>query len=273
MLIAEIALITPAAARLARRPSPSSARWGWLLLAASLLTAPAVAAEPGAAAKPARKAAPAAKPGQAAKTTPLRQQLKSKASALALASSTAETLNAAQLSMAARVLTGSADCEFNQRISVLPVDGQPGWFTVAHKNARYRMLPQQTDTGAVRLEDKASGMVWLQIPSKSMLMNARLGQRLVDSCLHAEQRAAVLALALAGADAKAASGLGIVAPPTALAAAPGPAALVADGPVVMPTVETRPPIAAGLMPPGAPAVLAPVAPGFDTASAPAASAS
>lgn len=271
MLIAEIALITPAAARLARRPSPSSARWGWLLLAASLLTAPAVAAEPGAAAKPARKAAPAAKPGQAAKTTPLRQQLKSKASALALASSTAETLNAAQLSMAARVLTGSADCEFNQRISVLPVDGQPGWFTVAHKNARYRMLPQQTDTGAVRLEDKASGMVWLQIPSKSMLMNARLGQRLVDSCLHAEQRAAVLALA--GADAQAASGLGIVAPPTALAAAPGPAALVADGPVVMPTVETRPPIAAGLMPPSAPAVLAPEAPGFDTALTSAASAS
>ena len=204
-------------------------------------------------------ASPPAKPGKARKATAQRQRLKSKASALALASSTAETINAAQLHMASRVLTGSADCEFDQRVSVLPLDSQPGWFTVAHKNMRYRMLPQETQTGAVRLEDKASGMVWLQIPSKSMLMNARLGQRLVDSCLHADQRAAVLADA--GAPASAANSLGIVVPSGALAAAPGPSAPITGGPTALPT------IAAGLLPPGAPAVLAPAGPGFDTAAA------
>lgn len=230
-------------------------------MALCLLAAPAVAAPPGAgaAAAAARKAPAAAQPGKAAKPTPQRQQLKSKASALALASSTAETINDAQLHIAARVLTGSADCEFDQRISVLPLDGQPGWFTVAHKNGRYRMLPQETQTGAVRLEDKASGMVWLQIPSKSMLMNARLGQRLVDSCLHAEQRAT--ALAGVSAHDSAASSLGIVVATGALAAAPGPSAPISVGPTPMPA------IAAGLLPPGAPAVLAPAAPGFDTASA------
>lgn len=225
-------------------------------MALCLLAAPAFAALPGAAAAPARKATAATKSGKAA---PQRQQLKSKASALALASSTAETLNDAQLHIAARVLTGSADCEFDQRISVLPLDGQPGWFTVAHKNGRYRMLPQETQTGAVRLEDKASGMVWLQIPSKSMLMDARLGQRLVDSCLHAEQRAA--ALAGVSAQASAANSLGIVVATGALAAAPVPSAPISVTPTPMPS------IAPGLLPPSAPTVLAPAAPWFDTASA------
>ncbi|HVQ04137.1 MAG TPA: hypothetical protein VMT14_11505, partial [Burkholderiaceae bacterium] len=51
-----------------------------------------------------------------------------------------------------------------------------------------------TSTGALRLEDKKAGIVWLQIPSKSMLMNSKVGQRMVDNCLHPEQRAAVRAV-------------------------------------------------------------------------------
>jgi hypothetical protein len=34
-------------------------------------------------------------------------------------------------------------------------------------------------------------MMGLQIPSKSMLMNRKIGRRKVDSCTHAEQRVAV----------------------------------------------------------------------------------
>jgi hypothetical protein len=30
--------------------------------------------------------------------------------------------------------------------------------------------------------------MWLQIPSKSMRMNSKIGQRMVDSCTHVEQR-------------------------------------------------------------------------------------
>ena len=143
--------------------------------------------------------------------------LKSAASGLALASATAEAITAAQLDIAARVLTGEAECEFNQRITVQPEPDQPGYFRVAYKNLRYRMLPRETPTGAVRLEDPVAGIVWLQIPTKSMLMNARIGQRLVDACTHAEQRVALAAVA------DAANGLGIL--PTA-AAAPVPASTV-----------------------------------------------
>lgn len=236
-----------------------------LVLAACLLGPLANAAAPEARtakAAPTRKAdAPlkTAQPAKPAKPATPRQQRQREAGALALANSTAEAINDAQLEMAARVLTGHADCEFNQRISVLSVDGQPGYFTVTHKNQRYRMLPQETSTGAVRLEDKAAGMVWLQIPSKSMLMNARIGQRLVDSCLHAEQRAVLLGVV--NLDAIAANSLGIVAPlpaPPAPVLAPPVPVLATDGPTIAP----------GVLPTAAATVLSGAAPWFDSATAP-----
>jgi hypothetical protein len=98
-------------------------------------------------------------------------------------------LTPGQMEAATRVFVGDADCEFKQVVSVRPVAGKPGHFELMHKKAKYQLVPQETTTGAVRLEDSKSGVVWIQIPAKSMLLNAKLGQRVVDSCMHAEQRA------------------------------------------------------------------------------------
>src|SRR5690606_24352779 len=95
---------------------------------------------------------------------------------------------AGQMEAASRVLIGKADCEFSQQVDVQPADGKPGHFKVSFKNASYEMIPEETTTGAVRLEDKRSGVMWLQIPSKSMLMNSKIGQRMVDSCMVASQK-------------------------------------------------------------------------------------
>ena len=119
---------------------------------------------------------------------------KAKAKTQAKAEAAAETpqpISAVQLEIAARVLTGDAQCEFDQRVSVQPLAGQPGHFKVGFKNATYTMVPEETTTGALRLEDKKAGIVWLQIPSKSMLMNSKIGQRMVDSCTQTQQRAAI----------------------------------------------------------------------------------
>jgi hypothetical protein len=201
------------------RLNPTFARPTMILLCAALAwggAGSAMAAD--AASKPAAPkvaAKPAAKPAPKPATT--RQQLKNEAAGLALATETAEAISQGQLDVAARVLTGQADCEFKQRVDVQPLAGTPGYFTVSHQGKRYRMLPRETATGAVRLEDPVAGIVWLQIPAKSMLMNAKIGQRMVDNCLHPEQRAAVAAVT------GAAQGIGIVAQP-APAAAPAPAA-------------------------------------------------
>jgi hypothetical protein len=194
-----------------RRSAPLLLTAGAALLAvAGLAPLPAMAADQPkakAAAKPVLKTAPA---------TP-RQQTKNAAKGLALATEVTEQISAGQLDVAARVLTGTADCEFKQSVTVQPIEGLPGYFHVGHLGKRYRMLPRETSTGAVRLEDPANGIVWLQIPTKSMLMDAKRGQRMIDSCLHSAQRAAVAAAGTAGE--AAGQGIGIV-PQVQAAAAP-----------------------------------------------------
>ena len=123
------------------------------------------------------------------KTSKAKAKAKPKAKTEAVAA-TPEPVSPSQLEIAARVLTGDAQCEFDQRVSVQAIDGQPGHFKVDFKKATYTMVPQETTTGAVRLEDKKAGVMWLQIPSKSMLMNSKIGQRMVDSCTQVQQRAA-----------------------------------------------------------------------------------
>ncbi|HET7526814.1 MAG TPA: hypothetical protein VFK10_12790 [Burkholderiaceae bacterium] len=127
-----------------------------------------------------------------------KQQREDRAKGLALGQETAQRISETQLRIADRVLTGDAACEFNQTVSVLPIEGQPGHFRLTFKQVAYTVVPEETTSGAIRLEDKKAGIVWLQIPSKSMLMNARVGQRMVDGCMHPEQRAAVKAVEGAG---------------------------------------------------------------------------
>ena len=127
------------------------------------------------------------------------QQRADRAKGLALATETVQRISEAQLLVADRVLTGEATCDLNQTVDLQAIAGRPGHFRLNYRKVSYTMVPEETTSGAVRLEDKKAGIVWLQIPAKSMLMNARAGQRMVDGCMHPEQRAAVDASKAAGA--------------------------------------------------------------------------
>ena len=148
----------------------------------------------------AQSTAPApAKATIASKPATSREVLANEAKGLALATDTTETIDTNRLGVAARVLTGTAECEFNLRVEVNPLPDKPGYFQVRFKNANYLMVPEETTTGAVKLQERRSGVIWLQIPTKSMLLDEREGRRLVDACTLAEQRAAVAAaIAAAG---------------------------------------------------------------------------
>ena len=162
------------------------------LLAATLAFSPAVRAET--ASSDAHHPSAAKKPAAKKPVSKSRQELPSQAAGLALAQDVTETINENQLQIASRVLTGTANCEFDQTVSIDAMQDKPGFFRVAFNKASYVMTPQETTTGAVRLEDKRNGIVWLQIPVKSMMMNQKIGQRMVDGCTHAEQRAAAAAV-------------------------------------------------------------------------------
>ena len=100
----------------------------------------------------------------------------------------AASLSAEQLATAERVLVGQSRCEFDQSVNVAPLPDRKGHFNVEFKGKSYTMVPEATTTGAVRLEDKKAGMMWLQIANKSMLMDTKAGQRVVDGCVHEKQR-------------------------------------------------------------------------------------
>lgn len=99
-----------------------------------------------------------------------------------------EPATEAQLEIASRVHTGHVACELQQSVDIAAIEGKPGYFKVAMGKQSWTMLPQETTTGAVRLEDRRAGTVWIQIPAKSMLMDARAGRRVVDACQHEAQR-------------------------------------------------------------------------------------
>jgi hypothetical protein len=132
---------------------------------------------------PAHTATPAKKP--AAKST---GKTAAKGAAAGAAAGAAIALSPEQLATAKRVHTGAAECEMSQSVHVDPVAGKEGMFDVAYKGKHYMMVPENTTTGAVRLEDKKNGVMWLQIANKSMLMNSKVGQRMVDNCTHPAQR-------------------------------------------------------------------------------------
>jgi hypothetical protein len=137
-------------------------------------------------------------------------------------SATNDNLGPGQLSMADRVLTGTAECEFKQKVDVEKIAGHSGNFKVTFDHKSYIMVPEETTTGAIRLVDTAGAVVWIQIPMKSMLMNQKEHHRLVDNCQEDEQRIAVQSSQRAGANAGALAPS--VASPAAVAAASGVAA-------------------------------------------------
>jgi hypothetical protein len=160
--------------------------------------APGRVAPPSAAAKTKAPAATVAPKTGAAAVSASRQALQSQAKGLALATEVTETINASQLEISDRVLTGTARCELSQTVDVERLDDKPGHFRVRFNRGSYLMTPEETSTGAVRLVDRQLQVVWLQIPAKSMMMDQAAGRRMVDSCQHAEQRIAVDAAAAAG---------------------------------------------------------------------------
>jgi len=96
-------------------------------------------------------------------------------------------LTAAHLETALMVQVGTLPCELGQTVVLEADPAAIGFFNLRIGKLRYRLSPELTTTGAIRLEDKSAGIVWLQLANKSMLMNQKLGRRVADECQSAIQ--------------------------------------------------------------------------------------
>jgi hypothetical protein len=151
-------------------------------------------------AKPAASAKKAATKKVATKKEPVkpaRSALKLDAINLAVAVEAADAaLTPVEFDIATRVYLGKLPCELGANVTLTADEKNPGYFHVEGKNFKYYMFPVATTTGAIRLEDRKAGAVWLQLANKSMLMNHKLGTRLADECASPVQVAAGEALKL-----------------------------------------------------------------------------
>ncbi len=119
-----------------------------------------------------------------------------------------------QLAAAQRAYLGDYVCEAKQSVRIEPNAKTPGYIDVSFQKQLITMKPVLSSTGALRLEDVTGRTLMIQIANKSMLLDTKLGQRLVDDCVHPEQaRLMAEARAAAAANPEAVSnGLGISAP-------------------------------------------------------------
>ena len=135
--------------------------------------------------------------GQAAKPTAkpapkpvAKSSTKSAANAAPAASTAAKAdLSPEQLSIAQIVTTGRIVCGDGQSVTITADPKVNGAFDVQFGKAKYDVVPVPAKSGAVRLEDTKTGIVFMQLANKSMLFNEKLGRRLADDCVSPAQQA------------------------------------------------------------------------------------
>lgn len=96
-------------------------------------------------------------------------------------------LSAEALALAERVYVGHLPCELGASVNLQADPQAPGYFQVQLGKQKFLMAPVETTTGAIRLEDRKAGAVWLQLANKSMMVSDKLGRRLVDACMNPDQ--------------------------------------------------------------------------------------
>jgi hypothetical protein len=110
-----------------------------------------------------------------------------------------------QIDAAQRVYYGVYDCETNQKVDITADPKHEHYVEVKHFKSTYLMKPVLSSTGAVRLEDVRGEALMVQIAAKSMLLNVKTGQRIVDACVSPKQRELMEAAKVAEAAASASS--------------------------------------------------------------------
>jgi membrane-bound inhibitor of C-type lysozyme len=78
--------------------------------------------------------------------------------------------------------TGLYRCELGVRVTVKKIAPDKSSLVLNWKNKDYTLNSVGSQSGALRFEDKANGLVWMAIVGKSQLLNSKLGQRLANDC-------------------------------------------------------------------------------------------
>ena len=81
-------------------------------------------------------------------------------------------------------------CAEGHNITVFRNPGDPNNVAIRWGNRISRMKRVETESGAERLEHEKRGLVFIGIPAKAMLLDAKRGRQLANECKSPEQVAA-----------------------------------------------------------------------------------
>lgn len=73
-------------------------------------------------------------------------------------------------------------CESGKRMAVFGDQNNDNVIELHWGGGAYRMQRVSTTTGAHRFEHVSSGLVWISIPSKAMLLDSKLGAPVANEC-------------------------------------------------------------------------------------------
>jgi hypothetical protein len=80
------------------------------------------------------------------------------------------------------LIEGKFRCEQGKRVVVRTDPKRADAIKLDWKGRSYPLRAVTTSSGSLRYEDAASGHVWIQFQSKSMLLNGKAGRQLASEC-------------------------------------------------------------------------------------------
>ena len=73
-------------------------------------------------------------------------------------------------------------CELGATITTYAHPSDDQVIAMRWKNRLYKLTKVATSTGANRFENDKAGLVWIDIPTKALLLDSRRGQQLANEC-------------------------------------------------------------------------------------------
>ena len=136
------------------------------LAAAGLVAAPSFAAEP-------------KKP---AKSRPVAKAVHPKAEELAIPAGP-------DADITDTTTTTDYSCELGNKLTIFTNEKDDSHIALRWKKRIHRLNRIGTTTGALRFENTTFGLIWIGIPSKGMLLDAKQNRQLANECKNADQAA------------------------------------------------------------------------------------
>ncbi len=73
-------------------------------------------------------------------------------------------------------------CELQRSVFVRQLSPEVSTIVIGWLGRNYTLAARPTSTGALRYEDPKTGLTWLAISGKSMLLDSRSGRQLANEC-------------------------------------------------------------------------------------------